>query len=171
MPETEQWITIGKITRAHGIRGEVKVALFVDDAEFLQELEHVFLESRPRRKMAIESVRFHRGQALLQFEGIDDRNEAERLRNRELLVPFEWLPELEEDEYYVTQIIGLAVETEEGEVLGEVDEIIFTGANEVYIIRGGPRGEILLPAIESVVQSVDLEAGRVVVTVPEGLLE
>ncbi len=173
MPKADEWITIGKITSAHGIQGEVKVALFVDDGGFLQDIEAVYLEGRQaRQEMKIKGVRFHKGQALLRFEGISDRNEAERLRNRELAVPFDWLPELDEEEYYVAEIIGLAVETvEEGERLGNVAEVIFTGANEVYVVRGGPRGEILLPAIESVIQEVDLEQGRLLVSLPEGLIE
>ncbi len=170
MPRSET-IVIGKITTAHGIQGEVKVSLFVDDGEFIRDLDFLYLEGRPRREIKLKRARITANQAILAFEGLETRNDAEALRGRELSIPVEWLPELDEGEYYVAEIVGLAVETEEGEPLGTLEEVIFTGANEVYVIRGGPKGEILLPAIESVVQSVDLEAGRMVVTLPEGLVE
>jgi 16S rRNA processing protein RimM len=170
--ESQDWIVIGKITSAHGVRGEVKAQLFLDDPDFLADVESLFLEGRPgRQEIGIKRLRLNRGQAIVSIEGIDDRTEAERLRGREIAIPRNWLPELEEDEYYVAQIIGLTVETMDGEVLGTVAEVIFTGANEVYIVRGGPRGEILLPAIESVVQAVDVEQGTMSVAVPEGLLD
>jgi 16S rRNA processing protein RimM len=170
--QSQDWIVIGKISSAHGVRGEVKAQLFLDDPEFLIGVESLFLEGRPgRQKIGIKRLRLNRSQAIISIEGINDRTEAERLRGREISIPGEWLPELEEDEYYVAQIIGLTVETIEGEVLGEVAEVIFTGANEVYVIRGGPRGEILLPAIESVVEAVEVQQGRMRVAVPEGLLD
>ena len=171
MPEPEEWVTIGKITSAHGIRGEVKVALFIDDADFLLEVESLFVEGRPRREWKVNKVRFHKKQAIVTFEEIADRNEAERLRGREVVVPFEWLPALEDDEFYVAQIVGLSVETTTGEALGTVDQVLFTGANEVYVVRGGPRGEVLIPAIDSVVQKIDLEAEQVLVSLPEGLID
>ncbi|MBA3531828.1 MAG: 16S rRNA processing protein RimM [Ardenticatenales bacterium] len=171
MSEDEEWITIGKISSAHGIRGEVKLSLFVDESDFLADLEILFLEGRPRKEIAIKQVRLQQTQAILHIAGVEDRNEAERLRGRLVSIPLSWLPALSEDEYYVAEIIGLSVETAEGERLGEVAEVMFTGANEVYVIRGGERGEILLPAIESVIQSVDLEAERILVVVPEGLLD
>jgi 16S rRNA processing protein RimM len=170
--QSQDWIVIGKITSAHGVRGEVKAQLFLDDPEFLVDIESLFLEGRPgRQEIGIKRLRLNRAQAIVSIEGISDRTEAERLRGREISIPSDWLPGLEEDEYYVAQIIGLTVETVDGELLGEVAEVIFTGANEVYVVRGGPRGEILLPAIESVVQAVEVEEGRILVAVPEGLLD
>jgi 16S rRNA processing protein RimM len=170
--QPEEWVVIGKITGAHGIRGEVRVTLFIDDPETLNDMETLYLERRSGREpLDVESVRFHKGNALVKFKVVRDRSEAEQLRGREVVIPFEWLPALEEDEFYVAEIVGLTVETEQGEPLGKVEQVIFTGSNEVYVVRGGPEGEILLPAIESVINSVDLEAGRIVVTVPEGLLD
>jgi 16S rRNA processing protein RimM len=168
--DDQQWVVLGKIAAAHGIQGEVKVTLFIDDAEFLRERKVVFMEGRPRKEYRLTRVRFTSDNLIVGLEGIEDRNAAELLRGRELVVPLDWLPPLEEDEYYVAQIVGLAVETVDGESLGTVEEVIFTGANEVYIIRGAPHGEILLPAIESVVQSVELEAGKLIVILPEGLV-
>jgi 16S rRNA processing protein RimM len=103
--------------------------------------------------------------------GCDDRAVAETLRTYLIQVPLEEAIPLEEDEYFEHQILGLEVWTAAGELLGEVAEILYTGANEVYVVRGhSPRREILVPAIEDVVQVVDLEAGKLVVELPEGLL-
>lgn len=170
MPDGEI-IVIGKITTAHGIRGEVKVSLFVDDGAFIRDLDHLCLEGRPRRTIELAHARIQGSQAIIAFKGVETRNDAEALRGRELSIPFEWMPALDEDEFYVAEIMGLTVETETGETLGTVKDVIFTGANEVYVIEGGEKGEILLPAIESVVQSVDVAAGRMVVVLPEGLID
>ena len=167
----ERWVTLGKITAAHGIQGEVKVTLFIDDADFLRERKALWMGGRPRREVALTRVRLSANQAILGLDGVTDRTAAEALRGRELFVPLEWLPPLEEDEYYVAQIVGLEVVTEGGESLGRVAEVVFTGANEVYVVREGPKGEILLPAIASVIQRVDLDAGRIEVTLPEGLID
>lgn len=171
MSEAEERVIIGKVTGAHGVKGEVRVALFLDDPDFLRDLPTLTLEGRPRREIKVQALRFHQNNALLQVEGITDRTAAEQLRGREVSLPRSALPVLEDGEYYVAQLIGLTVETTEGEALGKLAEVMFTGANEVYIIRGGPHGEILLPAIESVVQEVNLESGRIIVIVPDGLLD
>lgn len=171
MADETRWIRLGKITSAHGIQGEVKIALYLDDAEFLREHKRVWLEARPRRELVVTRLRATANQLILRFEGIEDRTTAEGLRGRELSIPLGWLPPLEEGEYYVAQIVGLAVRTVAGEPLGTVAEVLFTGANEVYVVRDGPHGEVLIPAIASVVQAVDLDAGTITVDLPEGLIE
>ncbi|MGB0388944.1 MAG: ribosome maturation factor RimM [Ardenticatenaceae bacterium] len=167
----QKWVVIGKITTAHGLRGELKMMSFMDDLEFLPDLETLFLQGRRRQQMKIKNVRFHKGHALILLEGIEDRTAALRWRGREVSVPLSWLPELEEDEYYVAQLIGLEVQTTAGEPLGKVADVILTGANDVYVVRGGPHGEILLPVIESVIQSIELDQGRILVILPEGLID
>jgi 16S rRNA processing protein RimM len=109
---------------------------------------------------------------LLKIEGCDDRSTAETLQKYLVQIPFEESLPLDEGEYYEHQIVGLAVWTEAGERLGLVDEILYTGANDVYVVRSDldSRRPILIPAIADVVQAVDLEGGRLVVTLPPGLV-
>jgi 16S rRNA processing protein RimM len=120
----------------------------------------------------LEGYRLHKGRALLQLEGCEDRATAETLRGYLVQVPREEAIPLEEGEYFEHQILGLAVWTRAGECLGIVEEIIFTGANEVYVVRDSApdRREILIPAIQDVVLEVDLAAGRLVVDLPVGLV-
>jgi len=118
---------------------------------------------------AVRRARVHESQVLLTLVGVDDRDAAEALRGQWIYVAIEDALPLGEGEYYHFQIVGLQVITAEGEALGRVSEILPTGANDVYVIQG-PRGEILVPALEGVILNVDLPNGRMIVRLPEGLL-
>ena len=118
---------------------------------------------------ALEGFRLHKGSAVLKLEGCHDRAAVEKLRGQLVQIPIEEAMPLEEDEYYEHQIVGLAVWTVGGEYLGTVDEIIFTGSNDVYVVRGEGR-EILIPAIENVVLEINLAKGRLIVEMMEGLI-
>lgn len=170
MQPKENQIVIGKITGAHGVRGELKMAIFLDDFDFLRQMKTLFLERRSVHEVKVKRIRIHKNRAILLLEGINDRTTAEEWRGYQVTLPFACLPTLQEDEYYVGEIVGLDVKTIEGEWLGQVREVIFTGANEVYVVKGGAKGEILLPAIKSVIESIDLEASHLLVTLPEGLV-
>lgn len=165
--EEPRLLVIGEVLRPQGLRGEVRVRVLTDFPERLRVLKRVYL-GQTLKPAIVESVRFHQGCALLKFAGYDDRTAADSLRHAWVQIPVEEAMPLEEDEYYFYQIVGLAAWTAQGEYLGRVQEVLATGANDVYIIRG-PKGEILLPAIEEVVREVDLEAGRLTVVLPEGL--
>ena len=170
MSVVPEYIVVGKVVGAHGVKGEVKLTLSIDDPAFLRTTKTLYIEGRQRKPLTVRSVRFHQNMALIAFESTPDRTAAESLRGRELSVPFDQLPVLEEDEFYVAQIIGLNVITEDGEALGKVVDVMFTGANEVYVVKGDKYGEVLIPALVSVIGTVDLEAGTMTVTLPEGLL-
>jgi 16S rRNA processing protein RimM len=117
----------------------------------------------------VERVRLHDKVALVKLEGCEDRNAAEMLRGMLVQIPVEQAVPLEEGEHYHFQVIGLDVETEEGEHLGTVVDVLETRANDVYIVRG-PAGELLVPAIEDVVLALDPEARRMVIHVLPGLM-
>ncbi len=168
---SQEWVVIGKIVGVHGVRGEVKIVPSVEEPDFWRRLKTMVLQGRIQRELKVESVRMHQGNALVKFEGFPDRTAAESLRGRDVAVPFAWLPALEEDEYYVQQLVGMTVVTTEGETLGRLAEVLFTGANEVYIVRGDLYGEVLIPAIAQVVETVDLESKTITVNLPEGLIE
>ena len=169
-----RFLAVGHIVGAHGLHGELKVELLTDDPHRFSRLEQVFL-GRQRAEPAarsLEGYRLHKGRALLKIEGCEDRATAQALRGYVVQVPFAEAIPLDEGAYFEHQILGLEVWTSTGELLGEITEIIYTGANEVYVTRSSEPGgrEILVPAIADVVLEVDLEAGRLVVELPEGLL-
>jgi 16S rRNA processing protein RimM len=118
----------------------------------------------------LERYRLHKGRVLLKLAGCDDRAAAEAFRWQLVQVRREDALPLAEDEYYEYQILGLAVWTVTGDNLGNIVEIIDTGANDVYTIRGSNGHDILIPAIEEVIREIDLDAGRLTVELPEGLL-
>lgn len=167
-PNSPRYLVIGRIVRPWGVQGEVKVEVLTDWPERFALLDDVYLgeEATPYH---LERFRLHQGHALLKLVGCDDRNAAEALREQLVQVPPEEAMPLDEDEYYVHQIEGLEVWTDEGESLGQVVEVLFTGSNEVYVVHG-PRGEVLIPAIADVVMQVDLEGGRLVVHLMDGLV-
>lgn len=121
------------------------------------------------RPVQVESVRFHKGYALLKFSHYDDRGDVEALRGAWLMVPAEDALPLEEGEHYHYQLEGLEIYTDDDVYLGRLTEILETGANEVFVVQG-PRGEVLLPNITEVVQDVDVEGGRMTVHLLEGLI-
>jgi 16S rRNA processing protein RimM len=168
-----RFLAVGQVAGAHGIRGEIKVNILTDDPERFGRLSRVWLGRDEEEPVPwpLEGYRLHHGRALLKLEGCDNRTLAESLRAHLVLVPLEEAIPLEEDEYYEHQIIGLGVWTSSGERLGEIEEILYTGANEVYIVRSDEPGrkEILIPAIEEVVLEIDLEAGRMTIEPLAGL--
>jgi 16S rRNA processing protein RimM len=161
-------LVVGRIVRPHGVRGALVVepssrvieSLQTGSIVFLGDLEHAF---------TIENIRSHHKRFLLALDGIADRNEAEQYRGLEVKLTFEDSEPLDEHEYYYWQILGMHVETEEGELLGEVKDIIETGANDVYIVETPAGKQLLLPAIADVILIVDLEANKLVVRLLPGL--
>ncbi|MCS7173899.1 MAG: ribosome maturation factor RimM [Armatimonadetes bacterium] len=163
-------LRIGTITRPHGLRGEVRVLPDTDFPDRFQTLRRVFVAG-PEGEVPyeVESVRPHGRFFLVRLRGVEGREAAEALRGRELRIPQEEAPPLPEGTYYVADILGLEVRTPEGKVLGRVREVLRTGANDVYVVAGDR--EILLPAIEDVVQEVNLEERCMVVRLLPGLVD
>jgi 16S rRNA processing protein RimM len=157
-------IVIGRITAAHGIRGEVKVEPLTDFSERFERGSKLWLEGAER---VVERGRWQGRSVILKLTGIDTRNDAEASRGQLLTVPE--LAELDEEgAFYIHDLIGLRVEDRLGTELGRLHEVITTGATDVYVIRGA-RGELLLPALDDVVTKVDLQGQRIIAEVPEGL--
>lgn len=168
-----RYFVIGRVLRPHGVRGELRVEITTDRPEQLRRHTHFYL-ARPEspetvRRCPIEKSRQHKGVLLLKLEGCDDRNGADELRGMLVQIPTEEAEPLGEGEYYHFQLIGLAVETESGERLGQVVEVLETGANDVYVVRG-IRGEVLLPAVDDVIRAIDLESKRMMVRLLPGMM-
>ena len=160
------YLAVGRVMGPWGVRGKVKVEILTDFPQRFIDMRVAYLQGKP---YIIEEVELHRKAALIKFEGCDDRRLAERLRGKMVEVPLEEAVPLPEGEYYLYQIVGLAVWTTKGEYLGRVREVLFTGSNEVYVVENKAE-EILLPAIEDVVKEVDLEGGKLLVELMEGLV-
>jgi 16S rRNA processing protein RimM len=156
-------VAVGRIAAPWGVRGDLKVQPLTDFPERFQRGAALWVRDR---RHEVQRSRWSRGLVYLALSGIDSRNAAEELRDALLEVPEGELTLLPEGQYYRFQVIGLEVCTPEGRSLGRVAEILPTGSNDVYVVRGGPR-ELLIPAIEDVVREVDLKGGRLVVEPPE----
>jgi 16S rRNA processing protein RimM len=165
-----RYLAIGRIVRAHGLHGELSVTILTEFPERFETTEWVYLgnefEASPYR---LESYRWHKKNLLLTLSGITDRTQAEQLRGQYVQVPLAEAIPLPEGTYYLYQLLGLQVVTIDGQSLGVVADIIETGANDVYVVEGDGR-QILLPAIDDVVRSIDLETGQIVVQVIDGLI-
>jgi 16S rRNA processing protein RimM len=165
------WIEIGQIIKPHGLAGRVKVLSYLESDRLLPSLKDAWIgpNGESAKRYTLEDVRREgRTHFSLKIEGIEDRNAADALRGLTVSVPYERLEALPEDEYYWEDLIGLAVVTEDGKPLGRIEGIFPTGSNDVYVCKSG-RKEILLPAIDEVIRSVNIEAGTVVVRLLKGL--
>ncbi len=166
----EELLQVGVITSTHGIRGEVKVFPTTDDASRFKKLKNVILDNgKEHRELEITSVKFFKNQVILKFKGIDDINDVEKYKKAPLFVTRENAVPLGENEYFVADLIGLNVTSDEGEELGVVDDVLQTGANDVYIIKKKGTEDLLLPAIKDCILDVDIEAGTMKVHVLAGL--
>lgn len=170
---SSQMINVGEITGAHGIKGQVKVASLTDFPEVRFAPSSELYCEKLAKYVTVEAAGQHKGLFLLNLSGISDRDVAQSLLHSYLQVPMEDLPELPDGEYYHFQLIGLKVF--EGEkLLGEITEVMQTGANDVYVITapaGQKPAEILLPALKECILSVDLADGKMSVKIPEGLID
>lgn len=167
----EQMLQVGVITQTHGVRGEVKVFPTTDDPVRFKELKHVVLDTgKETLPLEIENVKFFKQFVILKFKGYDNINDIEKYKRCPLLVEREDAVPLEEDEYFIADMIGLSVVTEDGEEFGILKDVIVTGANDVYIIDNSSYGEVLVPAIKECILDVDIEAGMMKIHLMDGLI-
>ena len=168
LPPGPRWIAVGRITKAHGVKGEVAVLPLSQVTARFVAGSRLYLGERDDRPLTVSSSRPHRQRVLVMFEEARDRAEAERLRGEFLFVPASDAPPLPEGEYWAHELVGCEVVTEEGRSLGRIREIIRTPANDVWAAEG-EAGEFLIPAVKNVVTSVDVGARRVLVREVPGL--
>lgn len=168
----EDLLQVGVITTTHGIRGEVKVFPTTDDPKRFKDLKQVVVDTgRQQLDMEIASVKFFKNMVIVKFKGIDDINDVEKYRKAGIYVTRENAVPLKENEYFIADLIGLTVVTEEGEELGKIDDVLQTGANDVYVVKQKNAADLLIPAIHDCVKEVDLENGKMTVHLLPGLRE
>jgi 16S rRNA processing protein RimM len=162
-----EYIAIGQILAPWGFEGKIRVEVTTDFPHRLAPQSQLYVDHKP---MTIASADWHKGKAIIKLEAIDSADDAEKLRGKALEIHHSQLETLPEGQYYHFQLIGLEVWTTEGERLGKVIRILSSPGNDNYVV-GGEKREILIPAIEDVVKSIDLERGRITIEAIKGLLD
>lgn len=168
----EDLLQVGVISSTHGIAGEVKVYPTTDDVSRFDYLKDVILDYKGKKiELEVANVKYFKNMVILKFKGYNNINEIEKYKGCPLLVTRDNAVELEEDEYFVCDLIGLQVVTDEGVDFGELVDVIQTGANDVYVVKTFEGKEVLLPAIADCVLSVDLDENIMQVHIMDGLLD
>ncbi|MBR5578237.1 MAG: ribosome maturation factor RimM [Lachnospiraceae bacterium] len=166
----EERFQVGVITSTHGIRGEVKVFPTTDDVKrFKKGISLILDTGKEEKELIVESVKFFKQFAILKFQGIDNINDIEKYKSKSLYVTRENAVRLKKDEYFIADLIGSKVWEDNGSYLGELQDVMETGANDVYVILQENEKEILLPAIKECILEIDIEEKKMVVHVMEGL--
>ena len=165
------YLEIGQIVNIFGIKGMVKVKPFTDDCKRFDKLKKVYIKNKnSKKKYEIDEIKHHKGMVLIKFKGIDNPEQANLLRENYILVNREEEEPLEENTYYIVDMIGLEVYTEENEFLGNLEDIFNTGSNDIYVVKNELGKQILLPAIEEVIKKIDMENKKVIVHLIPGLV-
>jgi 16S rRNA processing protein RimM len=173
----EPYFTVGLITGTHGLRGEVKVVSKTDfEEERFRPGSRLWVRKSeadpPFREVVVSKARPHKQMWLVAFEGLPSINDVEGWRGYQLCVPESELQPLPEGTYYIHQLVGLRVETEDGQYVGRLEEVLMPGANDVYVVRGPmQKRDVLLPAIPECIRNVDLDRGVMTVRLLPGLLD
>ena len=166
----EELLIVGTITSPHGVKGEVKVFPRTDDVRRFKKLKEVYLDTgKEKLLLHPESVKFFKQFVIIKFKEFNSMNEVEGLRNKNLLVDRKNAVKCEKDEYFIADLIGLTVYRDTGEVLGELTDVLQTGANDVYEVTKSDGKTVLLPAIKECIKEVDIENGSMKVFVMPGL--
>lgn len=164
-------LQVGVITQTHGIKGEVKVFPTTDDASRFKKLKEVIMDTgRERLNMEVEGVKFFKQYAIVKFKGYDSINDVEKYKGSKLYVTRDKAVRLKKDEYFVADLIGMQVNTEDGKPFGVLKDVMATGANDVYVVEREDSSEVLLPAIRECVLRIDMEQSVITVHIMDGLL-
>lgn len=166
-----EYFEIGQIVNTFGIKGMVKVKPFTENIEQFEELEKIYIKNKNGKKeYQIQEVKYHKQMILIKFAGIENPEDAELLRESYLLINRKDAKPLEEGTYYIVDLLGLEVYTDEGVLLGKVDDIFNTGSNDIYVVKDELGKQVLLPGIEDVIKQVDLENKKIIVHIIPGLM-
>lgn len=172
MTDQDELVAVGKIIGTHGIKGLLKVFSYSGNINSLQSAETALLRGKggTLREYAVKSVSAHAGKFILGLDGFSDINQVLPLTGSELCLKRNQLPVPEEDEYYWSDLIGLAVHTDQGVELGTLVDIFETGSSDIYVVRGSSK-EYLIPAISDVIAHIDIRGKKMIITPLDGLLD
>lgn len=167
----ERYLEIGQIVNTFGIKGQVKVNPFTEDIKKFDKLNEIYVEKKKELQLfQIENVNYNKHTIILKLKGIDTIEQAEEYRNCYIKIDREKEEKLPEGVYYIVDLLGLDVYTDEGKLLGKVDDIYNTGSNDIYVVKDELGKQILLPGIEEVLKQVDLENKKIIVHIINGLI-
>lgn len=167
----EERLQVGVISSTHGVRGEVKVFPTTDDPKRYKKLKKVYLDTgREFLPLEIQGVKFFKQFVIVKFKGIDNINDIEMYKGKSLLVDRKDAVPLKKDEYFIADMVGIEVYTEDGEKFGVLKDVMETGANDVYIIESINHGEVLVPAIKHCILDVNIEENRMDIHLMDGLI-
>lgn len=166
-----KYLEIGQIVNTFGIKGMVKIKPFTDDINRFDRLKKIYISNKNGKKeYQIQGVKYHKNMVLMKLEGVDTPEQADLLRQSYLLVDRADEEPLEEGVYYIVDLLGLEVYTDDNKLLGKVDDIFNTGSNDIYVVKDEMGKQILLPGIPEVLKNVDLEKGKITVHLIPGLI-
>ena len=167
----QEFLEIGQIVNTFGIKGFVKVNPFTDNINRFDDLKKVYIKNKSQKyELEIEEVKYHKNMVLIKFKGIDKVEDAESLKNSYILVNRKDEKTLNKDTYYIVDLLGLDVYTDEGELLGKLEDIYNTGSNDIYVVKNELGKQILLPAIKDVIKEINIENRKIIVHIINGLL-
>ena len=167
----QDFLEIGQIVNTFGIKGMVKIKPFTDDIRRFDDLKKVYIENnKSRKEYEIEEVKYHKEMVLIKFKGVETVEQAELLRNYYLKVKREDEPELDDGTFYIVDLLGLEVYSDEGNLLGKLEDIYNTGINDIYVVKNELGKQLLLPAISDVIKDINLDEKRIVVHILNGLI-
>jgi len=162
-------LEVGKIINTHGLRGEVKIVTWTDSPEVFEELKFVIAKTRGQEtRLDIKNVKYQKNNIIVAFSQLTAIEEAEKLKNAVLLVPREELGELPEGVYYIADLVGCEVFDKNGKI-GDLVDVFSTGSNDVYDIKRDGKKNLLVPIIDGVLQSVEIEDKKIIIEIPKGL--
>jgi len=168
--DKEDMLRVGVISSTHGIRGEVKVYPTTDYPEQFEDLEILYLDTGEELlEMKPEKVRYFKNMVILKFRGINNINDIEIYKGKDLLITREQAVPLQDGEFFISDLIGCCVITDKGEQIGVLDDVLQTGANDVFVVKRSEGKELLLPYIDECVLKIDIEEKRITVHIMEGL--
>lgn len=167
-------VVLGRLAKPHGVKGDIRVDYYADSADLLDKPLMLRAGRFAPRPIRVRDWHLWKDQLILGIEGCNDRSAAEQLRGQELLIDASFLPEPEEDEPYLRDLIGLSVRLEDGTTVGELEDVDFPAGQEMWVIRAPEESggyEILFPAVPEFVRDIDLSEGTATIAPPEGLLD
>lgn len=166
-----KYLEIGQIVNTFGIKGMVKVKPFTDNIERFNNLEKIYIKNKSgQTEYKIQEIKYHKNMVLIKFEGIENPEQADLLRNSYLIVDRETEEPLEPGRYYIVDMIGLDVFTDDNEYLGKLEDIYNTGSSDIYVVKNELGKQVLLPAIEDVIKNIDMDSKKVIVHLIPGLV-